>query len=458
MEKYIVFKWTGNRVTLLWPDYPLLMAGSAPLTIVIQALAKGDDVESIALRIATQFSLPVKDVHHYIKSIVDAISVARTAAGETTRKLTTSLPQIGLSMATFNLTRNCNLRCAHCYLGIAHSQNELSIDQLRTAIIKLGALIQNNPKLLILSGGEPTVATEKLRIAVLTARECGLNPRLNTNGQVISEETAQFLSVNNVLTQVSLDGIDPITNALIRGSLVAFNNTINAIRTLVAAGCRTRISFTVHSANLAQIPGMLSLAEDLGVEQVVFSNMVKIGSALKNGLKSVEYRDEFRILYEAVRFNKDRQRLTRSTLLGETIAAIRAGIRFTYCGTGHSTCCVDADGTVYPCINMIRDEFRELNIKDDDFHQRFISPETWPQIRALDVDTLNSKCARCFCRYFCGGYCRGETLSCGRSLASPYIRCTSWKRGLLKVFDILSETPDIYDFGEEPILAIMHRE
>lgn len=434
------------------------MAGTKILTIAIEQLEQEVPVDSIVSQIATDFRLPVDDVRAYVATIATATHEARTTASEHSGTLPHAPNGVGLSMATLNLTRKCDLRCTHCYAGASQSQNEMSSSQLRAAIIQLASVIKHDPKLLIISGGEPTMVLDKLRTAVLTAREVGLNPRLNTNGQSITQETARFLSENGVLTQVSLDGLDAKTNALIRGSLLAFDNTINAIKTLVNAGCRTRMSLTVHTANVHQIPGMLLLAESLGAEQLVTSNLVGIGNAVESGLRSVEHKVEFRMMYESVRHSKDRQKMTRSSLLGETIAAIRAGIRFTYCGTGHSTCCIDADGTVYPCINLMRKEYQSFNVTAGAFPDYFLSPDTWKELRTLDVDTLNPQCSRCVYRYFCGGFCRGETVSCGKSLTAPYVRCASWKRGLREVFDILAETPDIYDFGGEPLSAIMHRE
>jgi radical SAM protein with 4Fe4S-binding SPASM domain len=332
----------------------------------------------------------------------------------------------------------------------------MSPEDLEVAIGVLGRLIANPPRLLVISGGEPTSRDTKLKTAIVAARKNGLNPRLNTNGYSLNSSVAEFLAEHDVLTQVSLDGVDPQTHALLRKAEDAFERTLSAIERLTSHGVRVRISFTVHSGNAHQIPAMLNLADGLGVEQVVTSSLVGVGNALLNNLKPVEFADEFAILYNAVKDSPSRQRMTRSTLLAETISAIRAGIRFTYCGTGLSTCCVDADGSVYPCINMVRAPFKGGNICDKDFPEKWGA--LWPGLRNLDVDSMNPQCARCFCRYFCGAYCRGETLESGKGIRDPYVRCSSWKKALIRVFDYLSQTPDIFAFEDDPIEAIIHRE
>ena len=55
------------------------------------------------------------------------------------------------------------------------------------------------------------------------------------------------------------------------------------------------------------------------------------------------------------------------------------------------------------------------------------------QKESINVDTINKQCASCVFRYFCGSYCRGETISAGENLYSPYIRCSEWKQALIKI-------------------------
>ena len=203
---------------------------------------------------------------------------------------------------------------------------------------------------------------------------------------------------------------------------------------------------------------MIELAQSLGAEQFTTSNLVIIGNALQNNLQPVEFNQEFAVLYNAVKLSVEKQVMTRSTLLGETINAIRAGIRFTYCGTGCCTCCIDADGSIYPCINMIRDDYRIGNIIDSDFELIWQHSPILKKLRNLDVDTINATCHKCIFRYFCGAYCRGETLEAKQTITAPYVRCKSWKKGLIKILDFISETPDIYNLSSDPYLGVLHRE
>ena len=369
-------------------------------------------------------------------------------------------PSEGLSMATLNLTKNCNLKCRHCYVGGKSFEKmpEMDASEVRNVIEALSKLIVNQPRLFIISGGEPTLEKSKLRQAVQVAKANDLNVRLNTNGYGVDDDLAVFLANHQVLTQVSLDGVDPKTNSLLRGSEKAFYDAIDAIKKLVEAGVRTRISFTIHSENIHQLADMINFSQDLGVEQLTTSSLVGIGNAKENRMQSVEFKEEFEVLYDSVKDDREKQMMTKSTLLAETIQAIRAGIKFSYCGTGLSTCCIDANGDVYPCINMVRDDYRSGNAAKESIEQFWENSTVLSKLRMLNVNSMNFQCAQCIFRHFCGGYCRGETLESGAELTSPYVRCKAWKQGLVKVLDILSESPDIYYFDEDPVVSVMHRE
>lgn len=107
---------------------------------------------------------------------------------------------------------------------------------------------------------------------------------------------------------------------------------------------------------------------------------------------------------------------------------------------------------------MARDKYLVGNITTSKFSTMWQESQILRELRSLNVNTLNQKCSQCDFRYFCGGYCRGETIASGKSVMFPYIRCSEWKRGITKILSILSESPDIYCLGEDPYKGVVHRE
>ena len=67
---------------------------------------------------------------------------------------------------SWNLTRRCNLECAHCYLSAfagADTRGELSTDECRRVLDEI-ALVNPNV-FLILTGGEPFLRRDLFAIA-----------------------------------------------------------------------------------------------------------------------------------------------------------------------------------------------------------------------------------------------------------------------------------------------------
>ncbi|HBI17452.1 MAG: Radical SAM domain protein [Candidatus Moranbacteria bacterium GW2011_GWF2_34_56] len=452
MKDRITLRWKNDLVSIIWHNHPLVMAGNKILKEVVDAIYAESNLAVLSEEISRKYNLPLDDVVGYITHIHNSINAIQQSIPVERKQ------ENALSMATLNVTRKCNLNCNHCYASGSTSFDEMSLEASVIAIKNLSSIITEHPRLLVLSGGEPTLEKEKLKKIVLTGVENGLKIRVNSNGYFIDDELAGFFGKNSVLVQISLDGIDGETNAILRNETRAFDKAVGAIKTLVSHGCRTRISFTIHDKNINQLRGLLKLAEQLGVEQVVTSSLVGIGNALQGKVKAVKFKEEFEELFSVVEGNKKWQEMTRSTLLAETIVAIRSGIKFQYCGTGHCTCCVNSDGTLYPCINMVRDGFEIGNVVAPSIGETWKSSHILNGLRSLDVDSMNGTCSSCVFRYFCGGYCRGETLESGSKITDPYVRCIEWKQGMLKIMEIIAKSPDVYDFELFSKTGGFHRE
>ena len=189
--KRVNFDWHDGRVTYLWPEYPLVIAGQQPLRVLIEQLyAGGHDLDAITSDLSARFHADTSEVRPYVLRIAQTLkSLDKPRPPDEELDVNNSL-----AMATLNITRTCNLRCLHCYAGNApvHTSKELTIEQVRSVVTALGSRITRSPRLLVISGGEPTLVPDKLRMAVLTARKHGLTVRVNTNGSQINRGLAEF--------------------------------------------------------------------------------------------------------------------------------------------------------------------------------------------------------------------------------------------------------------------------
>lgn len=433
-----ILDWKNGFFSVVWENIPFVMGGDKFLVDCVNLFKSGKSQQEVINYLSSVTKLSTNEVGEYATQIEEAVFFAEHFVSEDAE----AVPETQ-SMFTLNLTRNCNLNCKHCYAGGAKACNEMSIDTIGEVIDFMDSRMVK-PRLMIITGGEPTLEKEKLRYAIRRGKEHGFKIRVNSNGILIDANLAEFFFENDIMVQLSLDGIDAETHALLRNSKASYEEAIRSVRVLKKYDVKFALSFTVHSKNVHQLSDMVDFALQLGAEKLNTSSLVQIGNAKLNDLKTVEYADEFKALYEAVKNDKRKQHLTRATLFAETIIAIRDGIKFTQCGTGNCTACVDSTGEIYPCLNMMLSEYQIANARYGNLAKQYKNNLVLERFSNINIDTLNSKCRECFFRYWCGGFCRGETIANGGRLTDPYVRCASWKKGLLFILKCLAENPELY--------------
>jgi len=93
----------------------------------------------------------------------------------------------------FELTRRCNLRCVHCYLGDQIAQHRRQAEELSTPAIKeaMAEWVAAGCLTMTLTGGEPLLHPDFAEI-YRHARELGLVVTVFTNGTLVTPETVSL--------------------------------------------------------------------------------------------------------------------------------------------------------------------------------------------------------------------------------------------------------------------------
>lgn len=180
----------------------------------------------------------------------------------------------------WNLTRRCNLKCRHCYAVAAnhHFPGELSGSEAITVLDDLAAY---GIPALILSGGEPLYRVDTIDLAK-RAKAHGLYTALSTNGIPIKGAYAdQVADVGFDYVGISLDGIGA-TNDWFRGETGAFDAALAGVRECKRRGIKVGLRFTMTSDNHEQLPDLIQLAKDEGVEKFYLSHLVYAGRGNKH--------------------------------------------------------------------------------------------------------------------------------------------------------------------------------
>lgn len=187
----------------------------------------------------------------------------------------------------WNLTRRCNLKCRHCYAVAAnhHFPGELTGAE---AIAVLDDLASYNIPALILSGGEPLYRADTLDLADRAKRH-GLYTALSTNGTPIKGDLAEKVAdVGFDYVGISLDGIGS-TNDWFRGEAGAFDEALAGVRECKRHGIKVGLRFTMTKDNADQLPDLLQLANDEGVEKFYLSHLVYAGRGNKHRAEDTQW-------------------------------------------------------------------------------------------------------------------------------------------------------------------------
>jgi heme d1 biosynthesis radical SAM protein NirJ len=180
----------------------------------------------------------------------------------------------------WNLIRRCNLTCKHCYSISADKDfpGELSTEEVFGVMDDLKRF---RVPVLILSGGEPLLRPDIYDVA-RRAKAMGFYVGLSTNGTLIDESNIdQIAAIGFDYVGVSLDGI-AATHDKFRRMDGAFDKSMHGIRLCKARGIKVGIRFTLTQDNAHDLPALLQLMEDEGLDKFYLSHLNYAGRGNRN--------------------------------------------------------------------------------------------------------------------------------------------------------------------------------
>ena len=180
----------------------------------------------------------------------------------------------------WNLIRRCNLTCKHCYATSADKDfpGELSTAQVYRVMNDLKGF---GVPVLILSGGEPLMHPDIFEISQ-RAKDMGFYVGLSSNGTLISERNIERIAaVGYDYVGVSIDGMREIHDRFRRRE-GAFDESLRGIRLCRDAGIKVGLRFTLTRDNACDLPDLLQLLDDEGLDKFYLSHLNYAGRGNKN--------------------------------------------------------------------------------------------------------------------------------------------------------------------------------
>jgi len=342
-------------------------------------------------------------------------------------------------LIVWNFTNACNLRCKHCYqrAGLPLS-TELTLQEKLNVIKQLD---QTGVAAVAFSGGEPTIHPH-FPAVLKAAADAGMYTALATNGLIFAErsfaEKLKKLGLRYV--EVSVDSADPEKHDQFRGVKGAWEKAVRGLRNAVELGFSTAMATTVTRLNIDEVDDILGLAEEIGVQRVVFFNFIPVGRGedMKNLDLMPEEREE---LLKKIYLENQKRRLeiystapqfarvscilsngreiapTHFYVKGDPIISSLAEY-IGGCGAGRIYAALQPNGDVTPCVFI--PSIVVGNIAETPFKKIWSETEVFMTLR--DRERLKGICGACPYKYVCGG-CRARALAYTGDILGPDPGC-----------------------------------
>jgi len=258
--------------------------------------------------------------------------------------------------ATLELTRRCNLRCPHCYLGDQAEQHRLR-DQERGAEAVKASLEEWSKAgclYLLITGGDPMIRPDFAEI-YRHARGLGLVVSVFCNGTLVTDEiVALFRELPPRKVEISLYGATAETHEAITRVPDSHAKAWAGIRRLQEGGIRIGLKTLLLTANRQEIEALERQAEAIGVS---FRHDAALFPCLPDGSTAPL---AFRVPpEESVRRDMatpERRSMWREKI--ERTAAHPEDGRLYTCSAGLTSFHADPFGFLSPCLMAMRYRYR----------------------------------------------------------------------------------------------------
>ncbi len=322
-----------------------------------------------------------------------------------------------------NLTKRCNLNCAHCYMD---AQQRMSITEVELADEEVYAVFRDigaraPDTILVLTGGEPMLHPG-LDAIVKAGVEAKLRMVLGTNGVLLTAKRATALKAAGLEGMgISLDSVRPAAHDSFRGMKGAFVKTCEAVRHCREAGMHAQIHFTVTRWNRGEVAAAVGMARELGAAIINFFFLVCVGRGEgAMDLSPAEYEASLLEIADLQKTSKGILVQTRCTphfkrILhqGDPASPYTRAVGYDGggCLAGSHYCRITPKGEVTPCPYM---ELSAGNLRDGGFWSLWDTSTLFRSMR--NPALLEGRCGGCEYKLICGG-CRARALVEGNLMA-----------------------------------------
>ncbi len=305
---------------------------------------------------------------------------------------------------SWNVTRECNMKCSHCYINATEKKlnNELTTQEAKKL---MDQIYQVSAPLLILSGGEPLLRPDIFEL-ISYGSKIGLKMGVGSNGSLIDESVARKLKKTGIATvSISLDSNIAAQHDEFRGVTGAWEKAVQACKALRKNNILVQVNTTLTQQNYSQIDDIMSLAENIGVENFHLFFLVPTGRGTKlTDISPERYEEMITRTFAKTANHKLNVRPSCAPQFMRIAKGMGLDMRqwIRGCIAGLYYCRIYPNGDVTPCPYL---PIKLGNIREESFKEIWFNSKVFKDLR--EPNSLKGKCGVCDYRSLCGG-CRAR--------------------------------------------------
>ncbi|WP_315110290.1 anaerobic sulfatase maturase [Clostridium intestinale] len=338
---------------------------------------------------------------------------------------------------------SCNLKCKYCfYNDVAENREEknyglMNYDTLEVLVKKVFEYGEYSVGFAF-QGGEPTLIGIDFYKHLIelqkkyNVKKLKINNAIQTNGMKIDDEWAKFLSENNFLVGLSLDGPKEVhdLNRIDINGIGSYKRIEKTIESFNKYGVEYNILCVVTKSVARHIQKIYTYYKKKGFNYLQFIPCLdELGEEAGNNPYSLTpevYAQFLKTLFDL--WYRDFMEGKRISIrMFDNILQIMLGYRPESCdmsGTCSANLVVEANGACYPCDFYVLDKWKMGSIVEDDIKD-LLQGETAREF--IEVSLKKDSCNGCQFISICKGGCRRHYEPIGEEGLGKNYFCSSYK-------------------------------
>lgn len=303
-----------------------------------------------------------------------------------------------LSNFQIELTSKCNERCVHCY--IPHKFKLYNItDELYYSTLE--QLSKMNVLSVTLSGGEPMLHPH-FKEFLKAAKKYDFYVNILSNLTLLDDETIQIMKDGNVSSvQVSLYSMIPEHHDAITKLPGSFEKTKASILKLVENDLPLHVSCPTMKGNKDDYGDVLKWCHEHKIRaQTDYIMMAQYNHETENLANRLSVEEAGKVIESVMADDIDYQKAILAPDFVQRCNENQFNPERRLCGVGISSCCMVANGNVYPCAGW--QEMVLGNLNENSLQDIWDNSEKIKWLRGLKLKDLgNGECCKCDKAAFC---------------------------------------------------------